>query len=567
LTAHIHLSHLSHGYGGRLLLDNVSLVIPFGEHLAIIGENGAGKSTLLRLLAGLEQPDAGTVAVHGTSGYLGQTLDLPPSSSVGQAIDASLSGLRAMESELHGLEAAMAGGKEQQSARYDELLAAYRLRDGYAADARVDGALNGLGLGHITRDRTIGSLSGGEQGRLALACLLADPAPVLLLDEPTNHLDHSAVEWLEHALAAHPGTVVAVSHDRTFLQRVATAVVEVDADRRTLARYGNGYSGYLREKAAERQRWAQAYGKWLDAVAAEKAKIARHREQFGDVPDRPDRDKMAFSYKTSTVESARTSRLRNARERLDRLQAQPVQRPPEPLQLAADFGGGLAGTMLEASGIVVEGRLHVAHLQLAAGQKLLVSGPNGAGKTTLLEVLAGRLVPDSGTVSRRGRLGYLPQELAPPAHPTRRLLQAFGAGLPGSTEEHAEKLLALGLFRTADFFVPVGALSVGQYRRLALARLLVGHHDVLLFDEPTNHLAPALVGELEEALAAYAGTLVMVSHDRQLGAWFAGRFGGGGEIAAANNDGGTGTGNDGGIALGTELRLVQGEVASFPVAV
>ncbi|NMR29622.1 ATP-binding cassette domain-containing protein [Crystallibacter degradans] len=548
MTGHIHLSHLSHGYGGRLLLDNVSLVIPFGEHLAIIGENGAGKSTLLRLLAGLEQPDAGTVAVHGTHGYLGQTLDLPPSSSVGQAIDASLSGLRTMESELRGLEAAMAGGKAQESGRYDELLAAYRLRDGYAADARVDGALNGLGLGHITRDRKIGSLSGGEQGRLALACLLADPAPVLLLDEPTNHLDNSAVEWLEHALAAHPGTVVAVSHDRTFLQRVATTVVEVDADRRTLTRYGNGYTGYLREKAAERQRWAQAYGTWLDAIAAEKAKIARHQEQFDDVPDRPDKDKMAFDFKTSTVESARTSRLRNAQERLRRLQARPVQRPPEPLKLAADFGGtGLTGTMLEASGVVVEGRLQMDGLQLAAGQKLLVSGPNGAGKTTLLDVLAGRLVPDSGTVRRRGRLGYLPQELAPPAHPEHRLLQAFGTGLPGDTEEHAEKLLALGLFRTADFFVPVGALSVGQYRRLALARLLVGHYDVLLFDEPTNHLAPALVGELEEALAAYAGTLVMVSHDRQLGAWFAGRFGGTGP--------------------GAELRLVDGRVAPFPVAV
>ncbi|AUI53120.1 elongation factor 3 [Arthrobacter crystallopoietes] len=548
LSAHIQLSHLSHGYGGRLLLDNVSLVVPFGEHLAIIGENGAGKSTLLRLLAGLEQQDAGTVTVHGSHGYLGQTLDLPPSFSVGQAIDASLSGLRAMETELRGLEAAMAGGKEQENGRYDELLAAYRLRDGYAADARVDGALDGLGLGQVTRDRMIGSLSGGEQGRLALACLLADPAPVLLLDEPTNHLDNSAVEWLEHALAAHPGTVVAVSHDRTFLQRVATTVVEVDADRRSLARYGNGYTGYLREKAAERQRWVQAYGTWLDAVAAERAKIARHREQFGDVPDRPDKDKMAFSYKTSTVESARTSRLRNAQERLRRLQAQPVQRPPEPLKLAADFGGtGLTGTMLEASGVVVEGRLHVAKLQLAAGQKLLVSGPNGAGKTTLLDVLAGRLVPDSGTVSRHGELGYLPQELAPPAHPTHRLLQAFSAGLPGDTEEHAEKLLALGLFRTVDFFVPVGALSVGQYRRLALARLLVGHYDVLLFDEPTNHLAPALVGELEEALAAYAGTLVMVSHDRQLGAWFAGRFGGTG--------------------AGAELRLVDGRVASFPVPV
>ncbi len=523
----IALRDVSHGYGDKLLLDHIDLIIDAGEHVGVVGENGAGKSTLLRLIAGLEKPDGGKVTVGAGVGYLAQTLHAIAGSTVAQAIDTTLSGLRSMESRLRALEHAMASASSDELEIYGALLGQFELRGGYHADARVDSAMNHLGLAGIGRDRLLESLSGGEQERLALACLLADPPPVLLLDEPTNHLDTGAVEWLEAQLAGHRGTVIAISHDRTFLTRVASAVIEVDGDRREVRRYGNGYVGYLVEKAAERRRWEQEYRQWLDAMTAERHQADTVAGKMG-YGRRRDGDKMGFDFKAGTWEQAAASRIRNAQERLRRLEEDPVARPPEPLTLAADLGGGqdLTGDVLAADGITVPGRLDVGRFTVQAGEKLLITGPNGAGKTTLLDVLAGVRLPERGTVARRGALGYLPQELERPQNPRRRLLPAFAAGLPGDIDEHADRLLRLGLFRTRDFYIPVGSLSVGQYRRLALARLLVGRYDVILFDEPTNHLAPVLVGELEEVFAAYRGTLVMVSHDRSLRRWFNGVDGG-----------------------------------------
>lgn len=309
-TAQIHLADVSHGYADRLLLDHIDLSVAPGEHVAIIGENGAGKSTLLRLIAGMERPDGGTVAVGARTGLLPQSIGsnglptgaggpvggpvgAPVGATVGSAIDDSLSGLRELERRLRVLEAAMADATAAELEEYGRLRTEFELRGGYQADARVDSALNHLGLGAIGRDRALASLSGGEQERVALACLLADPPPILLLDEPTNHLDDVAVDWLERQLASHPGTVVVVSHDRTFLARVATAVLEVDADRRQLRRYGNGFVGYLGEKAAERRRWEQRYRRWLDAMDAERQQADTVAGTMG-YARRRDGDKMAF---------------------------------------------------------------------------------------------------------------------------------------------------------------------------------------------------------------------------------------------------------------------------------
>ncbi|HEY8752075.1 MAG TPA: ATP-binding cassette domain-containing protein, partial [Arthrobacter sp.] len=190
----------------------------------------------------------------------------------------------------------------------------------------------------------------------------------------------------------------------------------------------------------------------------------------------------------------------------------------------AEAGGGTlvpASAVLVARGASVPGRLAATDFAARAGEKILITGPNGAGKSTLLGVLAGTLEPAEGAVERPSRIGYLQQELELPQRPTLRLLPAFAAGLGGNIDEHAEALLRLGLFRTSEFHVPVGSMSAGQQRRLALARLLLGGYGTLIVDEPTNHLAPVLVEQLEEALAGFEGTLVMVSHDRALRDWFA----------------------------------------------
>ncbi|MFJ6302416.1 ABC-F family ATP-binding cassette domain-containing protein [Pseudarthrobacter oxydans] len=535
MTEHLTLSGVSHGYGDRLLLDGITLAITPGEHVAVVGENGAGKSTLLRLLAGLETPDEGAAAIQGRVGYLAQTHGLPETFTVGAAVDASLAALRAIEAELDRLEAGLADAGDDELETYGRLQTEYQLREGYAAESRVEAALDRLGLGGLDRSRVLGSLSGGEQERVALACVLADPADILLLDEPTNHLDARGAAWLEDRLAAHRGTVVVVSHDRVLLRKVASTIIEVDAERRAVTRYGNGYDGYLREKAAERARWVQQYHTWIDAMESEKRQAETVAGTMGYGRKR-DGDKMGFDFKAGTWQKAASSQVRNAQERLRRLEASPVDRPPVPLRLNVDLatdpdaaasGAGLSGAaqdgapVLAVHGVSVPGRLGTTDFQAGAGEKILITGPNGAGKSTLLSILAGTLEPAAGSVTRPGRVGYLQQELELPQRPSLRLLPAFAAGLGGNIDEHAEALLRPGLFRTSEFHVPVGSLSAGQQRRLALARLLLGGYGTLVVDEPTNHLAPVLVEQLEAALAGFAGTLVMVSHDRALREWFA----------------------------------------------
>ncbi|WP_081937932.1 ribosomal protection-like ABC-F family protein [Streptosporangium roseum] len=519
LSTQLTLRGVSKAYGEQPVLDHVSLTVRPGERAGIVGENGSGKSTLLRLIAGIETADDGevTVSAGGGIGHLGQTIGLAADQTVQHAVDAALAELRAMERRMRALEDDLT---EDRLAEYGDLLSAYEARGGYEADARVDKALHGLGLGHVGRDRPLGSLSGGEQARLGLACLLAASPEILLLDEPTNHLDGASTAWLEERLRAHRGTVVAVSHDRVFLDRVATSILEVEGG--GITRFGGGYSGFLAEQAAARRRWEQAYADWCEEIRRLETFAATTAHRVAHGRDIKDGNKMAYDRHGGRVQSSVAGRVRQAQERLRRLQDDPVPRPPEPLRFSGLFRRGTAdGPVAELRAVRVGDRLTVDSFTVEPGQRLLVHGPNGAGKSTLLRVLAGELGPDSGTVRHRGPIGYLPQE-SPPGRAGRSVLDAFAEGRPGHPEEHRARLLSMGLFRPDSLRTPVGALSVGQRRRLALARLLTGEADLLLLDEPTNHLSLTLVEELEEALAAYRGALVMVSHDRALRGRFTG---------------------------------------------
>ncbi|MFJ5221633.1 ABC-F family ATP-binding cassette domain-containing protein [Streptomyces sp. NPDC088400] len=564
--AQLAMKDVSKAYGDRSVLDQVSLTVRPGEKAGVIGENGSGKSTLLRLLAGVERPDGGeiTVAFPGGTGHLAQTLDLDPARTVQDAVDAALADLRELERRIAAAEAGLGEAGDDELAAYGDLLTTYEERGGYLADARVDAALGALGLARVARDRPLGSLSGGERSRLALACVLAAAPELLLLDEPTNHLDLQATTWLEDQLRAHRGTVLAVTHDRAFLERIATTILEVDRDTRAVTRYGDGWHGYRTAKAAARRRWEQDHLDWLADLARTEELVTAAGQRLAATGKDP---RQGFGKHRRSHEAKLSGQVRAARQRLWRLRASPVPTPPEPLRFTAtpasgdSGGGGLSRGIVvaELDEVVVGDRLRVSGLRIRTGDRLLVTGPNGAGKSTLLRVLAGELGPDSGTVrlpggngrfedparldnadspdstgcpdnvvrsdnparpdntarseTRPGLTGYLPQEL--PAVPSRLpLLRAFAAGRPGSAEEYEDELLALGLFRADDLTVPVAALSVGQRRRLELARLLTRPADLLLLDEPTNHVALSLVEELEEALRTYAGAVVVVSHDR-----------------------------------------------------
>ncbi|MEV8005147.1 ribosomal protection-like ABC-F family protein [Streptomyces parvus] len=543
--AQLAMKDVSKAYGDRSVLDQVTLTVRPGEKTAVIGENGSGKSTLLRMLAGAEAPDTGEITVRfpGGTGYLAQTLDLDPAATVQDTVDAALAELRDLEHRIREAEAGLSERKpgdpeptDAELAVYGDLLTAYEDRDGYRADARTEAALHGLGLAHLTRDRPLGTLSGGEQSRLALACVLAAAPELLLLDEPTNHLDARAVGWLEDHLRAHRGTVVAITHDRAFLERVTSVILEVDRDLRTVTRYGDGWDGYRTAKAAARRRWAQEHEEYLADLARTEELVEAAGARLAATGGDP---KQGFGKHRRSSEAKLSGRVRAARTRLEALRRSPVPPPPRPLaftgrpSVATETGEttGTTGTtdgppdrartLVELDSVSVGHRLHLPALRVTSGARLLVTGENGAGKTTLLRVLAGDLTPDTGTVTRRARIGYLPQEL--PARPTRRtLLATFAAGRPGFPDEYTDDLLSLGLFRPEDLDVPVASLSVGQQRRLALARLVTRPADLLVLDEPTNHIALSLVEELEQALDQYLGAVVVVSHDRSFRARFTG---------------------------------------------
>jgi macrolide transport system ATP-binding/permease protein len=528
-TAQLSLHGVTKRYGDLTVLDGVTLSLAPGEKAGVIGDNGAGKSTLLRLLAGEERPDTGevTVAAPGGVGCLAQSLALPAEATVQDAVDSALAELRLLERELRRAEAALADADDLTAAltAYARLTEQYEARDGYGADARVDAALHALGLPSLARDRHLGTLSGGERSRLALAATLASRPELLLLDEPTNDLDDRGVRWLEDHLRAHRGTVVAVTHDREFLDRLTTTVLEVDGGRVT--RHGNGYAGYLTAKAAERQAMRLRYDQWRGELVRNRELVAANAIRLDAIPRKMAKSGFGHgAFKPRSRTHGASGRIRMAKERLARLTATPVAPPPDPLTFTAriatayDTASGEVPAA-ELADVVVHGRLELPELRVGPSERLLVTGPNGAGKTTLVRLLAGELEPDAGTVRVPGRVGHLRQEESP-WPPTLTVLEAFAQGRVGTREEHAARLLSLGLFAPEALRLRVGDLSYGQRRRIELARLVTAPVDLLLLDEPTNHLSPALVEDLEAALAGYPGAVVLVTHDRRMRSRFTG---------------------------------------------
>ncbi|MFI6483373.1 ABC-F family ATP-binding cassette domain-containing protein [Nonomuraea sp. NPDC050663] len=351
-TAQLALSSITKRYDDRVVLDQVSLTVKPGERIGVIGDNGSGKSTLLKLIAGALTPDNGelTVVAPGGIGYLAQTLDLPAEATVQEAIDLALSDLRTLEADLHTMEENL---DESTLEAYGELIARFEARGGYDADNQVDAALHGLGLPSLDRGRTLGSLSGGERSRLALAATLASAPELLLLDEPTNDLDDQAVAWLEQHLRGHRGTVVAITHDRVFLERITSVILEVDLGK--VRRYGNGYSGYLAAKAAERAAWARRHEEWVLEVERHSGLVAANAGRMAAIPRKMSKAGMGGigAWRARGRSHGAMGRIRQSQARLDALRGDPVVAPPERLRFSASIttstgtgsGGPLAGAV------------------------------------------------------------------------------------------------------------------------------------------------------------------------------------------------------------------------------
>ncbi|MGW6443284.1 ABC-F family ATP-binding cassette domain-containing protein [Lentzea sp. NPDC055074] len=506
-------TELVRGFGGRRVLDGVSLTAAPGRRVGLIGENGAGKSTLLRLLAGVDQPDSGVVTRPSDLGFLRQKMPFPDAATVAEVLDDALAEARADLAELERLGALVADPAYLEE--YSERLELAQLHEAWDADRRAGIVLDGLGLGGVALDRTLGSLSGGERRRLDLAALVIRRPAALLLDEPTNHLDDDAAAFLEAQLRSLPGVVVLASHDRAFLDAVCTDLVDLDgANEVGPVRFGGTYSEYLSQKRADRARWERRY-------AEEQEELASVRDSLGLIagrvaPNRAmrDSDKMGYGVRANRVQSQISRRVRNATRRLEELERDAVPAPPRPLRFEPDVVAVQAEELVSLREIRVPGRLALDVLDVHDGDRLLVTGPNGAGKSTLLLVLAGLLDVEGVRRQPGVRAGLLDQDTSF-ANPRLTARGIYGRAL-GAERVAQVPLESLGLLHKWDLGKAVGTLSVGQQRRLALALLVADPPHLLLLDEPTNHLSPTLCDELEDALGPGPGAIVVASHDRWL---------------------------------------------------
>jgi macrolide transport system ATP-binding/permease protein len=518
---HLRADSITHSYGDRRALTDMSITVGRTERLGLIGENGAGKSTLLRILAGVERPDAGTVGRPPRTGLLWQEVQFASDAMLGQLIEASLAEVRAIERELEDAAGAIPGGE----IRYAAALEAAERAEIWSVDARRDELLAGLGVSDIPSTRMLSEVSGGQRARFALAALLLSQPDALLLDEPTNHLDDAAAEFLRSKLVRWQGPVLLASHDRAFLDEVATSLVDIDPSRGGPTRFGVGplggpYTVYLAAKSTERARWETQFDE--EQAELKRLKHAVDVTTRSIAPNRgpTDNDKFIYKFKAGKQDAAVSRRMHNAEGRLNDLRENQVRKPPAILAFAGIPSGSHvledAGLLLQLSRASVIGRLAPTDLQLQPATQLLVTGPNGAGKSTLLGVLAGRVALDGGALQRRKglRIGLLEQDIRwPDADRTPRSIYESTVG-----ERRADivPLSSLGLVAPRDLDQPARALSIGQQRRLALALIIARPPHLFLLDEPTNHLSLSLATDLEDALGAYPGAVVVASHDRWL---------------------------------------------------
>lgn len=567
--AHLRFDGVSASFGTHRVLTNVSFAVPAQGVTGIIGENGCGKSTLLRLAAGLMPVDAGTITAVGPGGtrprigFLPQTPQVTPHETIEQTLESAIAYLRSITRTIE--QAATLLAHSDSAAERTEAAEAYAAAleqaerlDVWDIDARVNATLDGLGLSHLPRHRPTSHLSGGQLSRLSLACVLLSNPDILLLDEPTNHLDDSATDYLQDMVSHWQGPVLIVSHDRSFLDNVATSLVDLDPrplphrqddviKYNGITRFSGTYSDYLQVQRDERRRWAQQY-RDEQAELRQLADMVRDSHSVGHGHEIPRTESRAarkfYADRNAKVVSRRVT---NARARLTTLQQQQVSKPPRELRFAgftAATGIGnsaVAGDLSEigddavlaATNVSVSQRLSPVSLAIEARDRWLITGANGVGKSTLLQVLAGELPPTSGYVTRLDsvRVGLLTQETRLPSPPaTQRWEQSFTSQKNAvrwtarRAYEHAVgidraaevPLSTFGLLAARDENRVVTELSVGQQRRLALAILLANPPEVLLLDEPTNHLSLRLVTELEQAIPDYPGAIVVASHDRWL---------------------------------------------------
>jgi ATP-binding cassette subfamily F protein 3 len=519
----LQVSNLSKTYGGQIVLDRVSFVINFGDRVGLVGPNGCGKTTLLRIIVGEEQADQGSVRTAPPDlpiGYLAQALAFNAGATVGDVMRQAIDGLYEAERQVAALaeRLSIVEGDELHGLMeaYADALTRFEVAGGYSAPQRIDAMLDALGLHALNQETPVSILSGGQKTRLGLARLLLGRPRILLLDEPTNHLDIRGLEWLERFLTDYDGAVVIVSHDRTFLNHTVNAILAFDPLTHRVRAYAGNYDAYreAQEQVLEK-RWA--------TYREQETRVARLKQEIRGLTGharRIERGTQHFHYRKIAKGLARRAVVQ--RRRLERLlESESRVEKPKPrwkMKLAfeetPDSGKEVLLLRDLAMGYGDEPLFSDVNLTLLQGERIALLGANGSGKTTLLRGIAGQIEPLTGQIKLGANvhLGYYSQEQEGLDDESTAFQEI--RGVAPMSETAARSFLHYFLFSGDDVFVPVGSLSFGERARLALAKLVASGCNLLLLDEPINHLDIPSREQFEQGLTAFDGTVLIVVHDR-----------------------------------------------------
>ncbi|HIX58261.1 MAG TPA: ABC-F type ribosomal protection protein [Candidatus Blautia gallistercoris] len=495
--------NISKSFGEHVILDNASFHLEDREKAALIGNNGAGKTTLLRMIVQEIPCDQGQVVLARDKvlGYLAQHQNITGQQTIFQELLEVKRPVLLLEEKIRALEAQMkhAADKEldQLMDTYTKCTHEFEQQNGYAYRSEITGVLKGLGFTEEDFEQQVSTLSGGQKTRVALGKLLLSRPDILLLDEPTNHLDIDSIAWLETYLTNYPGAVFIVSHDRYFLDKVVTKVVEIEQGH--LAVYKGNYSAYSLKKAAIRDAQYKAWLNQQQEIRHQEAVITKLR---------------SFNREKSIRRAESRAKMLEKMERLEkpvqeqeqiRLELEPRTVSGNDVLTVEDLGKSFPGTPLFS---------HVS-FEIKRGERVALIGNNGTGKTTLLKIINGLLGPDEGkfTLGSKVQIGYYDQEHHV-LHMEKTIFQEISDTYPSLTETQIRNMLAAFLFTGDDVFKEISALSGGERGRVSLAKLMLSEANFLILDEPTNHLDIASKEILEEALNSYTGTVFYVSHDR-----------------------------------------------------
>jgi ATP-binding cassette subfamily F protein 3 len=494
------LSEVHKSYGVQDVLRGASLQVNAGEHVGLVGRNGAGKSTIFRLVRGDETADRGDVVrARGVKlGLLDQHVHFKPGSTVHESALAAFGWLQQIEHEMHELEHRMADARddlEKVLERYSDLQHEFEHEGGFEYAAKAEAILQGLGFDRDMWSLETEKLSGGQQNRLGLACLLLAGPDVLLLDEPTNHLDVNAVEWLEEFLQEYQSAYVIISHDRYFLDRCCRRIVELENGR--ASNYTGNYSDYLLEREERREAQQRAYDNQQQLIAKTEEFIRRNIAG--------QKTKQAKSRRKMLEKLERIDAVRHEQASGDfRLQA--IERTGNHVLTVTDLSIGYPDKLLAKDISFI----------LRRGECLGIIGPNGSGKTTFLRTILNKIAPLGGEIrwGTKVQIGYYAQQLDDLDDRNEIIMELRRVAPSSATAGELRSFLAKFLFTGDDVYKHVRDLSGGEKGRLALAKLIYSRVNVLVLDEPTNHLDIPSREALEEALSAYEGTIVTISHDR-----------------------------------------------------